>query len=70
MDREDRHTTVHGAAKTQTRLSDYHNHDNNNAACRVLVTRSGIEPQAQAVKVPSPNYWTTREIPKMFAKDF
>ena len=33
------------------------------AACRMLVPRPGIEPGPRAVKVPSPNHWTTKEFP-------
>ena len=33
------------------------------AAGRTLVSQPGIEPQAPAVKVPSPNHWTVREFP-------
>lgn len=33
-------------------------------ACRILVLWPGIEPQAVAVKVLSPDPWTTREFPK------
>ena len=32
-------------------------------ACRILVPWSGIEPGPSAVKVWSPNHWTTREFP-------
>ena len=32
-------------------------------ACRILVPRPGIEPRPTAVKVLSPNHWTTREFP-------
>ena len=32
-------------------------------ACGILVPRPGIEPRPTAVKVPSPNQWTTREFP-------
>ena len=31
------------------------------AACGILVPRPGIEPGAPALRVPSPNHWTTRE---------
>ena len=34
-------------------------------ACGILVPWSGIEPWPLAVKVPSPNHWTTRESPCM-----
>ena len=33
------------------------------AACRILVPQPGIEPRPLAVKVPSPNHWTAREVP-------
>ena len=33
------------------------------AACGILVPRPGIEPGVVAVKAPSPNHWTTREVP-------
>ena len=29
----------------------------------ILVPPPGIEPRPWAIKVPSPNYWTTREFP-------
>ena len=32
---------------------------------RILVLQPGIEPRHMAVKVPSPNPWTTRESRKM-----
>ena len=32
-------------------------------ACEILVPRPRIEPTALAVKVQSPNHWTTREFP-------
>ena len=32
-------------------------------ACGILVLRLAIEPGATAMKVLSPNYWTTRELP-------
>ena len=35
-------------------------------ACGILVPLSGIELRALAVKVPGPNYWTTREFPHHF----
>ena len=33
-------------------------------ACRILVPRPGTEPRPVAVKAPSPNHWTAREIPR------
>ena len=39
-------------------------------ACRILVPQPGIEPGATAVKAPSPNYWTARELPQIFTKIF
>ena len=33
---------------------------------RIFVPQSGIEPRPLAVKVPSPNHWTTREFPQRF----
>ena len=33
-------------------------------ACRILVPRPGTEPRPMAVKAPSPNHWTAREIPR------
>ena len=33
------------------------------AACGILILQPGIEPEATAVKAPSPNHWTTRELP-------
>ena len=33
-------------------------------ACEILVPRPGIELKPSAVKVQSPNHWTTRESPK------
>ena len=32
-------------------------------ACRILVPWPGVEPSPLAVKVQSPNHWTTRELP-------
>ena len=32
-------------------------------ACGILVPQPGIEPRATAVKVLSPNQWTTMEVP-------
>ena len=32
-------------------------------ACRILAPWPGIEAKSSAVKVPSPNHWTTREFP-------
>ena len=32
-------------------------------ACRMLVPLPGVEPGPLAVKVWSPNHWTTRELP-------
>ena len=32
-------------------------------ACRMLVPLTGVEPGPLAVKVWSPNHWTTREFP-------
>ena len=32
-------------------------------ACGILVPQRGIEPGATAVKAPSPNHWTGREVP-------
>ena len=34
------------------------------AACGILVPQPGIEPGPLAVKVRSPNHWTTREFPE------
>ena len=31
-------------------------------ACGILVPGPGIDPRPMAVKVPSPNHWTTREV--------
>ena len=36
------------------------------AACGILVLRPGNKPGPLAVKVPSPNHWTTREFPALF----
>ena len=33
-------------------------------ACGISVPPPGIEPRPLAVKVPSPNHWTSREFPK------
>ena len=38
----------------------------NRVTCGILVPLSGIELRALAVKVPGPNYWTTREFPHHF----
>ena len=35
-------------------------------ACGILVPWPGIEPGASAVKVQSPNHWTTREFPPSY----
>ena len=35
-------------------------------ACGILVPPPGIEPRPTAVKAPSPNHWTTRELPELF----
>ena len=32
-------------------------------SCRIIVPWPGIEPRATAAKVPSPNHWTTKDIP-------
>ena len=32
-------------------------------ACGILVPQQGTEPRPMAVKVPSPNHWTARELP-------
>ena len=37
------------------------------SAGRILVSQPGIEPQAPAVKVPSPNHWTVREFPEIYS---
>ena len=55
---------VHGVVKSRTRLRDFHFHFC--AACRIWVSRTGIEPAAPAVEVWSLNHWTTREVPWMF----
>ena len=34
-------------------------------ACRILVSPSGVEPMLPAVKMRSPNHWTTREFPSI-----
>ena len=34
-------------------------------ACGILVPCPGIEPGSLAVKVQSPNHWTTREVPPL-----
>ena len=31
--------------------------------CEILVPRPEIEPRPSAVKAPSPNHWTAREVP-------
>ena len=36
-----------------------------NEACRILVPWPGIEPRPAAVKAPSPNHWTSRELPSL-----
>ena len=36
------------------------------AARGVLAPQPGIEPQARAVKAPSPNHWTIREFPEIY----
>ena len=36
------------------------------AACRLLVPIPGTEAEPLAVKVQSPNHWTTREFPSIF----
>ena len=33
-------------------------------ASEILVRRPGIQPRATALKAPSPNHWTIRELPK------
>ena len=33
-------------------------------ACRILVPQPRISPGPSAVKAPSPNHWTTRELPE------
>ena len=33
--------------------------------CRILVPQLGIEPTSLAVRTRSPNYWTTREFPRV-----
>ena len=33
-------------------------------ACGVLVSQPGMEPEPLAVRMPSPNHWTTREVPQ------
>ena len=35
-------------------------------ACGILVPRPGIEPGATAVRAPSPNHWTARELLSCF----
>jgi len=35
------------------------------AACGILASRSGIEPMPLALKVQSPNHWSTREFPEV-----
>ena len=35
-------------------------------ACGILVPRTRMEPKAWAVKVQSPDHWTTREFPTVF----
>ena len=35
-------------------------------ACGILVPRPGMEPGPSAVKAPTPNHWTTRELPNNF----
>ena len=34
-------------------------------ACRILVPQTGVKPRPLAVKVESPNPWTTREFPRI-----
>ena len=42
------------------------------AACEILVPQPGMEPRSPTVEVPSPNYWTAREVPTgdSFTKHF
>ena len=65
---------VHGVAKSQTRLSDFHfhfqlSHANafflffGRAACGILVPGPGIESLSTAAEAQSLNHWTTREVP-------
>ena len=35
-------------------------------ACGILVPQPGIEHRPPAVKLPSPNHWTTREFHRYF----
>ena len=34
--------------------------------CRILVPWPGVESRATAVRTPSPNHWTSRELPRSF----
>ena len=56
--------TVHGVAKSQTRMSDV------TFSCCVRTPSSGmwdpvIEPSAPALGVQSFSHWTTREVPQL-----
>ena len=37
-------------------------------ACKNLVPQIRIEPRAMAVNAPSPNYWTSRQLPDFHLK--
>ena len=53
---------VYGVAQSRTRLKRLSS-SSSSTVCGILVPQPGIELGPMAVKVPSPNHWTAREVP-------
>ena len=66
MDREACQATIHGVAKSQTRLSDFHSLIHIYAspvACGNLSSLTRDQSVSPAVEVWSLNHWATGEVP-------
>ena len=84
MDRGAWQATVHGVAKSQTRLRDFtfflcalnkkYVHfffpSVCHMACGILVLQPGVKPMPPAVEAWSVNPWTTREVPESMSTSF
>ena len=84
MDRGAWQATVHGVAKSQTRLRDFtfflcalnkkyvHFFFTSvcHMACGILVLQPGVKPMPPAVEAWSFNPWTTREVPESMSTSF
>ena len=53
--------TVHGVAKSQTQLRDFHHH--HHKVCGILAPQSGIEPLSPALEAQGLNHQTTKGVP-------